>query len=340
MQALVTLLLSDGRPGHTQLSRGICAAMQRLRPLHVREIDVRRPRWLPARVLSAMTNAGGQFAGTIPALTGLPTGVEDCDLVVSAGGDTLAASVWLAKSCKCPNVFYGSLRRYRPEDFSLVLTSYQANAGRLHHARTLKPSAFDPDTLPLRQLEAGRLPVVGLLVGGDSGTVRFGDRDWQHLLGLVTALVDQGQAVVVSNSRRTPAAVSDALATLAQSASGSITFVDVRQPQTQTLVALFAACDGMAVTLDSSSMVSEAIWARKPVVALAPAIATLPPLEQGYRHYLYDQGWATSLALSDANPTVLTQSFTLVTPLAANPLDELGALLQRRLPQLFQALPT
>lgn len=335
MDELVTLLLSDGRPGHTQLSRGICAAVQRYRPLRIFEIDVRRPRWLPARMLSALTNAGRPFADTIPRLVGLPDAVPDCDLIVSAGGDTLAASVGLAKAHNCPNVFYGSLRRYKPLDFSLVLTSYAAKADRPNHAMTLKPSAFDPDTLPRRHLASGNLPVVGFLIGGDSGTVRFGDADWQRLLALMSTLVARSQRIVVSNSRRTPHTMSTALVALTQSSADIMTFIDVREPNSMALVELFAACDAIAVTLDSSSMVSEAIWARKPVVVLAPAIATLPPLEQHYRDYLSEHGWSTTLALTEADPEALMQRIDATQPLTSNPLDDLAVLLKRRLPQLI-----
>lgn len=332
MDELVTLLLSDGRPGHTHLSRGICAALQRCRPLRIIEVGVRRPRWLPARVLSTLTNAEGALSQTIPRLVGVPSRIGDFGLIVSAGGDTLAASAVLAKARGCSNVFYGSLRRYKPTDFSLVLTSYAANANRPHHAMTLKPSAFDPETLPLRPRDVG---VIGFLIGGDSGTVRFGPVDWQRLLALMAAIAERRQRIVISNSRRTPTDLSNALGRLAETAAPSVTFIDVRQAQSSTLVSLFAACDCIAVTVDSSSMVSEGIWARKPVVVLAPAIAVLPPLEQSYRDYLRDSGWSAELTLTDASPAALTLKFNSVTPLRSNPLDDLAALLKHRLPQLF-----
>ena len=165
------VLVSDGKPGHYHLAEGICAALGRRRELEVTQLGVVRPRWLPARALSALTN-GGIGQQVVPRALGFDRRpVAVCDLVVSAGGDTLAANVSLARAYGCPNIFYGSLRRYRPTGFSLVLTSYESNAGRPHHAMTLKPSAFDPDTMPTRVAGA---PVTGLLVGGDSGTVRFG----------------------------------------------------------------------------------------------------------------------------------------------------------------------
>lgn len=334
--SLRTLLISDGKPGHYHLSEGICAALARQRTLEITRVNVTRPRWLPAKVLSAMTNGGGLAQRVVPKSLGFqPRPIPACDLVVSAGGDTLAANVALARAYGCPNIFYGSLRRYRPQDFALVLTSYQANADRPHHAVTLKPSAFDPDTMPDRSQAGTARPVTGLLIGGDSGTVRFTREDWRQLIGLVTGSVAAQSPWIVSNSRRTPDEVSDEISRLAGEAGGLVQFVDVRRAGAGTLTALFAASDRICVTVDSSSMISEAIWARKPVVALLPRTATLPELEQGYRDYLRNMGWFAELPLTKASAAELDARSGTVKPLAKNPLDDLATLLAQRLPALF-----
>lgn len=335
MSALKIVLVSDGLPGHFHLSDGICAGIARLRPIAITRLDVARPRWLPGRALSALTNAG--LAHLAPAATG--TGarpVAAADLVVSAGGDTLAANVSLSRTYRCPNIFYGSLRRYRAADFGLVLTSYAANAARPNHAWSLKPSAFDPDGLPQTLLTAGVPPNLGLLVGGDSGTVRYQPDDWDKLLALLSPAGAQAQRWIVSNSRRTPLVVSDQIAARAAADPGAIRFIDVRQQGAGTLAELFAACDAIAVGVDSSSMISEAIWARRPVVSLAPATACLPPLEQSYRDHLRARGWLADLPLKRADPASLAAALASVKPLTANPLDELSQLLASRLPGLFE----
>ena len=328
-----TLLISDGKPGHYHLADGICAALARRRTLDVTRLAVKRPAWLPARALSSLTNAGAGGRATIPWALGFAARpVPACDLVVSAGGDTLAANVALAKLYGCANVFYGSLRRYRAEDFSLVLTSYADRARLPRHAMTLKPSAFDPDTVAARLEQPGGVPIFGLLVGGDSGTVRFGEDDWSRLTGLVGDTSGGARRWVVSNSRRTPDAVSDAFARMAEQDRARVQFIDVRTAGAGTLGALFAASDRIAVTVDSSSMISEAVWARKPVVALLPQQAGLPTLEQGYRDWLAGNGWVAAVPLAEATAGTLDAAFGRVAPLAGNPLDALADLLVERLP--------
>lgn len=335
MTELATLLVSDGKPGHFRLAEGILAAIARRRAIGITRIDIHRPWWMPARALSTLTNGPTAGRNVVPASLGFaPKPVPRCDLVVSAGGDTLAANVWLARHYGCANVFYGSLRRYRPADFSLVLTSYQANAIKPNHAMTLKPSAFDPDALSPRERSVGGPLTTGLLIGGDSGTVRFQDADWAQLMALLMAETNGGRWIV-SNSRRTPIAISDMIAKQAKAAPEKVQFIDVRADGAMGLAALFEACDQIAVTVDSSSMVSEAIWARKPVVALLPRACHLPKLEQDYRAYLATQRWIGSLPLENATPRALADAMGSLAVLETNPLDRLADLIQARLPKLF-----
>src|SRR5262245_46573612 len=112
MSATRILILSDGRPGHYNLSEGIAAAIERLGPAATTRVDVRRGRWSGA-VLAGLVRAG------LPARTmlALVYGLDDrelspADVIVSAGAETLAASAWLARLRAVPNVFYGSLRLF------------------------------------------------------------------------------------------------------------------------------------------------------------------------------------------------------------------------------------
>src|SRR5262245_53604138 len=50
------LILSDGRPGHYNLSEGIAAAIERLGPAETARVDVRRGRW-PGAVLAGLVRA-------------------------------------------------------------------------------------------------------------------------------------------------------------------------------------------------------------------------------------------------------------------------------------------
>jgi hypothetical protein len=264
------------------------------------------------------------------------------DLVVSAGGDTLAANITAAVILGVPNIFYGSVRRFRPLDFSLVLTSHARNAALPRHVRALKPSPLDPASMPpitrADPATAGAVPsALGLLVGGNTDGIHYRDADWARLLDYLKAqTAAAGTRWMVSNSRRTPAPASAALRKLAAAPSSPIvTFIDVRTAGSGTLGELFARSEAILCTVDSSSMVSEAIWLRRPVLVIAPQTAALPDNEQEYQNYLEANGWMRSLAIAELTPQRVAAELRQITPLAANPLERLAATVAERLPQLF-----
>lgn len=336
------LILSDGRPGHFNLSEGIAAAIERLGPAETSRIDIRRGRWSGA-ALAALTRARLPSRPLLRMIYGVdePT-LPTCDVIVSAGAETLAASVWLARARQIPNIFYGSLRLFNPADFALVLTSYARNADRPHHALALKPSRLDPDQLrgpvgPARlQAPSGQPTTIGLLIGGDAGPIRYNNADWRSLIDFLIAMQRQhGTRWLVANSRRTPNEVSDELTRLATADAAPIErFLDVRTAGHGTLPGLLAVCDAMICTADSSSMISECIWARQRTVAIKPTPFPLDSDERVYRDWLIGNGWCRELALIDLSPAMFQHTLSLIRPPSNNPLDDLAALLKIRIPGL------
>ncbi len=340
MLPLSVLLISDGRPGHYHLSDGIVAAAARLRPVETRRLEVRRHRWAPGRVLAALIEGGLAPVRLFTLGYGIDArALPRADLVVSAGGDTLAANAAAARLLGAPNIFYGSLRQFRPDDFALVLTSHARFRDRPRHVVTLKPSAIDPDSIPpaARASDQDAPATLGLLVGGDTETVRFTPADWARLIAFVRAMTAKtGARWLVSNSRRTPREATDALAALAhEPASPILSFIDVHSAGAGTLVPLFARAEAVLVTVDSSSMVSEAVWVRRPVIAISPEASSLPESEQGYRDYLAANGWASALPIAELTSDGVGAEIARLRPLDEHPLDVLAAILAEKLPALF-----
>lgn len=336
MAPLKVLILSDGKPGHYHLSEGIVAAARRLRPLDVRRLELRRPYVLSTRVLSALVNLGMPPERVLTLVYGIdPKMLEPASLVVSAGGKTLAANIAAAQLLGAKNVFYGSLRRFKPDDFSLVLTSYRAVATRPRHAMTLKPSGVDPDDLPRPQ--TGDAQTMGVLIGGPTRGIGFSANDWRQLYSFLASMHAERRArAIVSNSRRTPPSVSDEIAQRAKDpASGIARFIDVRTAGSGTLEQLFAESDTVLCTADSSSMLSEAIWLRRRTIALMPERAWLTLDERDYRGYLEQNGWAQTLPMGEITSRSFDQAVGALRPLDRNPLELLAALLQENLPELF-----
>ena len=265
------VLLSDGIAGHFRQSEGVVAAIERIRPVVLTRIELPK-RVGPVRfLLSLATRLGlplplswhlGKHA--------LPHGTVD--LVLSAGGRTLAANVALARLFKAPNLFSGSPRQFPVSAFSRVLLSYPAPAEKGLYI--LKPTALDPDGLPRPKKRAetsAQSPWrIALLLGGPTEPCPWNDRDWQAMLALAVSIAaNPALRLVAVTSRRTPTAWADALQKATEGLPGLERIVDYRTAGPGSISVAYG-CDAMVVSGDSMSMVTEAVAARRPVAVLMP----------------------------------------------------------------------
>ena len=325
------LLISDGRPGHANLSEGIVAALARNRSVAIERMDVSRGRW-PGPVAALSTRSILSDERILSMIYGIePATLPAADVVVSAGSETLAANVCAARLLGAQNVFYGSLRQYRASDFTLVLTSYAQSVKAPNIIQAMKPSALDPDTIPIVQLGQTQRR-LGLLIGGPTNGISFSPRDWQQLVRLVTEVRDEfGVDWIVSNSRRTPDEATSLFRNQVTTSDAIQKFIDVEDPNRPPLSDLFGDVDGVICTADSSSMISEGIWARRPMLALSPHTFKLTRKERQYRIWLEQNGWYAHAKLADTSARTLLDVLAQLRPLTNNPLDQFAALLAQHL---------
>lgn len=341
MRPLDILILSDGRPGHYHLADGVAAAIARRRATTVTRREVRRQRIVPNRALAWAVLGGVPLAAILRYGYGLgEAAVPEADLVISAGGETMAANVAVARLRGARNIYCGTVRRLPPEAFSLIVSSYARHAGRAHHLVTLKPNGIDPDTLAAERASRDRRSgtLYGLLVGGDSGLFRYTNAEWDRLAAFLgEAHRATGARWVVSTSRRTSDYAADALEAVAAAPASPIAeLIDFRRAGPGTLPHLFASVDAILATEDSSTMISEAVCARLPVIGAAPAEHAFKDEEREYRAFMRDRGWCRFLPLGLLTPATFAAALAEVTPLAENHLERLSGELASRLPELFR----
>jgi hypothetical protein len=345
MAPLKILVLSDGRPGHYHLAEGVAAAAGRLVQVETVRVEITRRKAAPTRGLRLLLESGAVSPGR---MLSLGYGIEAralpaAGLVISAGGDTIAANVAAAAVLGAPNIFCGTLRHMAPERFALIVSSYQRHAGLSRHVVTLKPSAIDPDMLGTRRerrvepYSAASPPArAALLIGGDSGLFSYSEGEWRRLIAFLPALTAAwGTRWLVSTSRRTAPWVADALVALADSSDCIEQLVDYRSAGPGTLPGLLARADMALCTEDSSTMISEAVGARLPVVGVAPETHDFKPEEAEYRALMLARGWARFLPLAALEPERLGAALAEVRPMAENHLDALARVLAQRLPEVF-----
>jgi mitochondrial fission protein ELM1 len=338
---LVALLLSDGKPGHYHLAEGVLAAVARLRPVETRRVTLRRRRWLPTRLLYRLINGGASPALALRLGYGLAAGdLPSADLVVSAGGETLAANAAAASLLGAPNVFCGRIRRLEPERVRLVIAWLEKHAALPNHLLALPPSPFEvaAPREPRRLGPASPPRLACALIGGDSGSVRYTSEDWQRL---VAFLREQHRSCatrwLVTTSRRSGPEITDALAALAAEAEGPIArFIDYRVAGPGTLGQVLSEAEAVLVTADSSSMITDAIGARLPTVGLVCDRGTMEEGEAEFRKLMARRGWYRPLRLAELRPDTFLEALGEVEPRQASAIDDLAAALRERLPELFE----
>ena len=112
-------------------------------------------------------------------------------------------------------------------------------------------------------------------------------------------------------------------------------FIDFRTAGPGTLPRLLGKADVILCTEDSSTMISEAISARLPVVGVAPAQHAFKPEEAEYRRFMLNNDWCRFVPIAELSLVAFDRALGDIRPLAENPLDALAARLRERLPQLL-----
>ncbi|MFW2392316.1 MAG: mitochondrial fission ELM1 family protein [Alphaproteobacteria bacterium] len=344
MRPLRIIFLADTRPGHYHLAQGVIAALAHVRPVEVTRIEVKRKWIVPTRWLRARINADTFFPPRMLRMAYRIDAEElpDADLVVSAGGETHMPNICVTRLLDVPNIFCGSLLRgLEADNFSLIISSYDCDADSERHLVTLKPSPINPDALGRPKtvpcFGPDRLPkLAGLLVGGKAGSFRYTSKEWERLLAFVAEISKAwGTRWLISTSRRTPDQVADRIAELAKDDSVVAKFIDFRTAGPGTLPEILSKAEVVVCTEDSSSMISEAVSARLPVVGVAPARHRFTDEETLYRDFLMQNGWSRVVPLAKLTPETFAKALSEIEPLHENPLDALAAKLKERLPELF-----
>lgn len=299
------LILRDAKPGHFNQAEGLALAVARLTPIETDRLEVRPARFATSDMRKLVMRRWGRdtrfwlkwlYAIDLDA-------VAKPDVIVASGWPTIACGLLLSRHFEVPFIFAGPLDGYEPGPLTLSIVSSPRQAGDPGAAYAPIPSTIDPEAYgPPRRLatpEDLRGASLALLIGGSAYRREFPADEWEALLAFVPAMAQRyGVSWRVSNSRRTPDAVSDRLKALA--ASGAVAeFVDYRDAGAGSVRALFGS-DAVVVTEDSMSMLAEGLAARRPVVGLKSRLV--------HKHY------ANEVIASMAGPHLAILPMASVTP--------------------------
>lgn len=272
-------LLSDGRPGHYNQSRGILKALARRRPLTVDWIELELRAGFLRTPLRALLNArAAPSLRWLRLFYRLSLPPQPPQMIVSAGGRTSFANAWLAARFGVPNLFAGSLRGLSPERFRAVLTLEPIGAAN-NIVLVVPPSAIDADDPEAGAVPgcAAETPCWALLIGGDGAGYRYTRQDWMVLAGLLGRLAAHYRVRwLISSSPRTGVAAERLLrAHLPAACIAEAAWYG--EDRRSRVARQLGAAERVFVSEDSMTLLTEAISARKPVCSLRPQRARPEP---------------------------------------------------------------
>ncbi len=314
---LKVLILSDGRLGHLNRSKGVVLALRKSFEVEEEVLELFAPSFLPKALLPRLARFLPdkvflqRFCGIDASKCG------DFDVVVSAGGKTIGANAALAKLRGFANIYVGKTRGLAPAAFAITFPPYRVRGVEIENGIDFPPVNIDPKDLPEPN---SKIESIGFLIGGATKSCMFTDADWAELLALLRGVSQLGLGkVVVATSPRTPEFLYADLEQLE-----GIELIDYRSAGAGSAQGVFA-CDAIFATADSTSMLTEAVVAKRPLIGLLPAkwaehhdYATTLDQQQKNRLKLVNLPVEASAAL---------EVFASLAPIGFNFQDKLGEVL-------------
>lgn len=286
-----TYVLSDGRPGHFNQSLGVLAA-NAPGAAGPQVID------LPAthRALKHLVLLGvllaGHHAGLLRRLYRLYYGgdvpkLDNCELILSTGGDTLVASIVIARLQRCANVFIGKRSLFTDRGVDLVFAAEGQDIPGRVVVLDFGPMNVPPVPPPARK---GKPETLAVLIGGDSNEYRYVVDDYIALADALNHLCSRtGARLLLTTSRRTgdtgEAILRERIAK--EHLLDATWYGSAPRPVTRDYC---LRADAILCSEDSGTMLTETIHYSRPVIAFHPATRRLTPFYTAFLARLAGKG--------------------------------------------------
>ena len=259
-------ILTDGKAGDEAQCLGIVEAMGIVPS--IRRVAPRAPfawamPWGPIDPTEAPHRPGSPLAGPFP------------DLVIASGRRAVPYVRWLRRASG-GQIFTVILKDPRTGSSAADLI-WVPQHDRLRGANVVSTLTAPHRVSALRLKEARETPDprishlppprVAVLIGGNSRHHVFREADIQRFAGSLRDLTVGGASLMISTSRRTPAALTSALRQVGARPSVFLWDGSGRNPY----LTMLASADAIVATADSTNMVGEAVATGAPVMVFEPS---------------------------------------------------------------------
>ena len=192
--------------------------------------------------------------------------LEDFDLLISSGGNTIYHSAALSNLFKIKNIHIGSIKDINLTNFEAHITTDAVINSPNNIVTDLAPTRFKPDVK-----EKSKSNKSLFLLGGNGAGYLYDESDWKNLINGIKDLAEtKNISPIIVTSRRTKKIhenlIFDEINTISDVAS--VWFH--KTGENADLNSIFKMVDAIYVSEDSATMTTEAISSGLPVFTLYP----------------------------------------------------------------------
>jgi mitochondrial fission protein ELM1 len=275
------LILSDGLPGHANQSRGLLNWLASRYQTEYQLVDIKlRAKGLSRVILPWLLHHTNNSGLVAQFYRYSDINLAQPNLIISAGGNTSFLNVALARHLNIPNIFLGSKRRLHSNDFSAHLTLEPTEQAH-NIVMKMPPSLTDTSVLAKHGTQLRNTlnckendKIYLLALGGDGAGYRYDKTACVQIAQLIKTISENDKCKwLLTTSRRTGREIEQTL----QSLLDPDLLLDAvwwSEKPRKVMNAFMGAADHLFVSIDSMSMISEAIASGKATTLLQPSSAT------------------------------------------------------------------
>lgn len=273
------ILITDGKPGHENISRGIIDTINRHYEVNIIIVNAKLRSSIFKRFITMLLNKSSiwqekkLFIDIFYKNNDLPQKLQ-YDLIVSTGGATSFLNVMLSQYFKCPNIYCSSLRGLK-----YTLFTHLVSIDDHHYPNEIivdtAPLVLDYNPIKVNEFkhQYGILEtdsIWSVLIGGPTKDYPFSNDDFEKMILNIIKLARLHQSkLCITTSRRTPRSIETKLYTIFENENDLIKkYVLYNQNPEKVMRMFLAVSDKIFSTEDSGSMITEAVLSKKPVYTI------------------------------------------------------------------------
>ena len=292
------LIISDGIPGHANQSKGVASLLAQSYPvninLHEMKYRIYSLRSLFTIIAKLLLKKPHRITAKLVSLFYTPIHLKECDLIISAGGNTAPCSAAIRILSKKPVIQLGSPRGMDSRLFSALVTVEKYSDDQSNVIASLTPNLYSPERCSKASLQQGLKEHLLFLIGGKGIGYTYQEHEWDSLIALIHDMHSQTQLpITIVTSRRSDPDVEEKLRSQLSNIRLDYSAWFHKGGKDFNLDALLGSAKNIFVTEDSAMMISESISSGQPVTTLYPSNIQSPLRYQKHIQKYLDLGFMT-----------------------------------------------